>query len=88
MSNGKLFIGLALGALAGSALACFAHSQKGKKLRKDIHETLQDIRERNCTCNEHHHHHQNLQPEEIIEVVAGKVTPKTENTQSEKNQTP
>ena len=49
MSNGKLFLGLALGALAGSALACFAHSHKGKKLRMDLYETLHDLRNRGCT---------------------------------------
>ena len=51
MGNGKLFLGLALGALAGSALACFAHSHKGKKLRVDLYETLQDLRNRGCTCH-------------------------------------
>lgn len=70
MGNGKLFLGLALGALAGSALACFAHSHKGKKLRIDLYETLQDLRNRGCTC---HKNDATPQPNEVIEVVAGKV---------------
>ena len=36
MNNGKFFAGLALGALVGSALSCFAHSNRGRKLRKDL----------------------------------------------------
>ena len=28
MNNGKFFAGLALGALVGSALSCFAHSKE------------------------------------------------------------
>ena len=28
MNNGKFFAGLALGALVGSALSCFAHKQQ------------------------------------------------------------
>ena len=70
MSNGKLFLGLALGALAGSALACFAHSHKGKKLKMDLYETLYDLRNRSCTCNKSD---TIPQPDEVIEVVAGKV---------------
>ena len=35
MSNGNFFAGLVLGALAGSALSCFAHSNRGRKLRRD-----------------------------------------------------
>ena len=30
MNNGKFFAGLALGALVGSALSCFAHSNRGR----------------------------------------------------------
>ena len=70
MSNGKLFLGLALGALAGSALACFAHSHKGKKVKMDLYETLHDLRNRSCTCNKSD---TIPQPDEVIEVVAGKV---------------
>jgi gas vesicle protein len=36
MNNGKFFAGLALGALVGSALSCFAHSNRGRKLRRNI----------------------------------------------------
>ena len=38
MNNGKFFAGLALGALVGSALSCFAHSNRGRKLRRDVYE--------------------------------------------------
>ena len=79
MSNGKLFIGLALGALAGSALACFAHSHRGKKLRMSVCNSFNrrcscdDCGcEEGCTCQEHHHC-QYPEPDEVIEVVAGKV---------------
>ena len=37
MNNGKFFAGLALGALVGSALSCFAHSNRGRKLRRDVY---------------------------------------------------
>lgn len=79
MSNGKLLIGLALGALAGSALACFAHSQKGKKLRMNLCNTLRH----GCTCDDcgceegcecqKYPHCQYPKPDEVIEVVAGKM---------------
>nr|WP_237038138.1 YtxH domain-containing protein [uncultured Phocaeicola sp.] len=45
MSNGKFFVGLALGALVGSALSCFAHSNRGRKLRRDLYDTIQDLEE-------------------------------------------
>ena len=49
MNNGKFFAGLALGALVGSALSCFAHSNRGRKLRRDAvsytHLTLPTNRE-------------------------------------------
>lgn len=45
MNNGKFFAGLALGALIGSALSCFAHSSKGRKFRRDVRHTLQDWQE-------------------------------------------
>lgn len=72
MRNGKLFIGLALGALAGSALSCFIHSQKGRRMRVEIKEALRELRARGCKyedceceececeeedCRPHHHHH-------------------------------
>ena len=37
MNNGKFFAGLALGALVGSALSCFAHSNRGRKLISILH---------------------------------------------------
>ena len=43
MNNGKFFAGLALGALVGSVLSCFAHSNRGRKLRRDIYDTIQDL---------------------------------------------
>lgn len=42
MSNGKLIVGMALGALAGSAFRRFAHSDKGRKLKRDICDILQE----------------------------------------------
>ena len=41
----NFFAGLALGALVGSALSCFAHSNRGRKLRRDIYDTIQDLEE-------------------------------------------
>lgn len=34
MNNGKFFAGLALGALVGSALSCFAHSNRRSQIEK------------------------------------------------------
>ena len=45
MNNGKFFAGLALGALVGSALSCFAHSNRGRKLRRDVYDAIQDLQE-------------------------------------------
>lgn len=45
MSNGNLLAGLALGALVGSAITCFAHSRKGRKLRGDVYNAIQDLQE-------------------------------------------
>lgn len=50
MNNGKLITGFALGALAGAALSCFAHSHRGHKLRKDIYQTIQDFRAKGKCC--------------------------------------
>lgn len=72
MNNGKLFIGLALGAVAGSMLTCFAHSPKGRKLRRDIRHALQDLHEKKCCCTESCCSEEVPQPDEVIEVVAGK----------------
>ena len=43
MNNGKFFAGLALGALVGSALSCFAHSNRGRKLRRDVYDAIQGL---------------------------------------------
>ena len=45
MNNGKFFAGLALGALVCSALSCFAHSNRGRKLRRDVYDAIQDLQE-------------------------------------------
>lgn len=45
MSKGKFFVGMVLGALTGSALSCFARSNKGRKLRRDIYAAIQDLQE-------------------------------------------
>ena len=50
MNNGKFFAGLALGALVGSALSCFAHSNRGRKLRRDVYDAIQDLSIQTCTC--------------------------------------
>lgn len=50
MNNGKMIVGFALGALAGAALSCFAHSQRGHQLRKDIRKALLDIRSKGGCC--------------------------------------
>ena len=44
MNNGKFFAGLALGALVGSALTCFAHSNRGRKLRRDVYGERENAR--------------------------------------------
>lgn len=83
MRNGKLFIGLALGALAGSALSCFIHSRKGRRMRVEIKEALRELRARGCKyedceceCEEedcrphhHHHHHHHHEPKKDEEVI-------------------
>ena len=43
MNNGRMIIGFALGALAGAALSCFAHSSRGRKMRKDLYQTIHDM---------------------------------------------
>ena len=50
MNNGKMIAGFALGALAGAALSCFAHSHKGHQLRKDIQKALHDMYAKGCCC--------------------------------------
>ena len=50
MNNGKMMVGFALGALAGAALSCFAHSQRGQQLRKDIYQAIRDMKAKGCCC--------------------------------------
>ncbi len=45
MNNGKFFAGLALGALVGSALSCFAHSNKGHQLKRNVQDAFQNLKE-------------------------------------------
>ncbi|MBE6275144.1 MAG: YtxH domain-containing protein [Bacteroides sp.] len=73
MNNGKFFIGFALGTLAGGMMACFAHSSRGRKLRMDLHNTLQDLHTKGCCCKESYISEEVPQPDDVIEVVAGKV---------------
>ena len=70
MNNGKFFAGLALGALVGSALSCFAHSNRGRKLRRDVYDAIQDLQ-----ALAHHAKHK---AEEVSSEVAGKVGEKVE----------
>ena len=69
MNNGKFFAGLALGALVGSALSCFAHSNRGRKLRRDVYDAIQDLQE-DAKDLAHHAKHK---AEEVSSEVAGKV---------------
>jgi hypothetical protein len=50
MNNGRMIIGFALGALAGAALSCFAHSNRGRKMRKDLYQTIHDLRSKGGCC--------------------------------------
>ena len=74
MNNGKFFAGLALGALVGSALSCFAHSNRGRKLRRDVYDAIQDLQE-DAKDLAHHAKHK---AEEVSSEVAGKVGEKVE----------
>lgn len=75
MNNGKIIVGFALGALAGTALSCFAHSHRGHQLRRDLYHAIQDLRNRGkcckeCECGEEcecteEHECQKPKPEEI-----------------------
>lgn len=40
MSNGKLFVGMVLGVLAGNALNRFGRTEKGRKLKNDLCDIL------------------------------------------------
>ena len=77
MNNGKFFAGLALGALVGSALSCFAHSNRGRKLRRDVYDAIQDLQE-DAKDLAHHAKHK---AEEVSSEVAGKVGEKVEEVQ-------
>ena len=68
MNNGKFFAGLALGALVGSALSCFAHSNRGRKLRRDVYDAIQDLQE-DAKDLAHHAKHK---AEQVSSEVAGK----------------
>ena len=81
MNNGKFFAGLALGALVGSALSCFAHSNRGRKLRRDVYEAIQDLQE-DAKDLAHHAKHK---AEQVSSEVAGKVGEKVEKHRVRKN---
>ncbi|MBP3678794.1 MAG: YtxH domain-containing protein [Bacteroidaceae bacterium] len=87
MNNGKLIIGLLLGAVAGSALTCFAHSHRGKKLRRNLYERMQCLREncpcKDCTNEESCDCQEYPQPDEVIEVVAGEVKSKADESKGQ-----
>ena len=70
MNNGKFFAGLALGALVGSALSCFAHSNRGRKLRRDVYDAIQDLQE-DAKDLAHHAKHK---AEQVSSEVAEKVS--------------
>lgn len=50
MNNGKIIAGFALGALAGAALSCFAHSNRGHQLKKDIYRAIHDMKAKGKCC--------------------------------------
>lgn len=74
MSNGKFFAGLALGALVGSAISCFAHSSKGRKLKRDVYDAIQDLQEDAMDFA----HHAKHKAERVSSEVADKVGEKVE----------
>ena len=80
MNNGKFFAGLALGALVGSALSCFAHSNRGRKLRRDVYDAIQDLQE-DAKDLAHHAKHK---AEQVSSEVAGKVGEKVEEINKKK----
>lgn len=83
MSNGKFFAGLALGALVGSALSCFAHSNKGRKLRRDVYDAIQDLQEDAMDFA----HHAKHKAEHMGDEVAGKVGEKVEEVKGKLHET-
>lgn len=74
MSNGKFFAGMALGALVGSALSCFAHSRRGRKLKRDIYDAIQDLQEDAYDYASRAKH----KAEEVGDEVADKVSSKAQ----------
>lgn len=50
MNNGKVLVGFALGALAGTALSCLAQSHHGHHLKKKIYQVIQDMKAKGCGC--------------------------------------
>lgn len=83
MSNGKFFAGLALGALVGSALSCFAHSNRGRKLKRDVYDAIQDLQEDAVDFARHAKH----KAEHVSDEMAGKVGQKMEEMRSKLNET-
>ena len=75
MNNGKFFAGLALGALVGSALSCFAHSNRGRKLRRDVYDAIQDLQEDAKDLAHHAKHKAEVAGKvgEKVEEVKGKI---------------
>lgn len=51
MNNGKVFVGFALGALAGTALSCLAQSHHGHHLKRKIYQIIQDMKAKGCGCS-------------------------------------
>lgn len=82
MSNGKFFAGLALGALAGSALSCFAHSNRGRKLRRDVYDAIQDLQE-DARDFAHHAKHK---AERVGDELADKVSQKAQEMKGKLNE--
>lgn len=78
MSNGKLLAGLAIGALVGSAISCFAHSNRGKKFKNDLHSALQDLEDDACE----YVHRAKRKAEKAGSEVADKVNQRAEEVKS------
>lgn len=45
MGNGKLLLGLGLGAIIGSLATCFVHSSRGKKMKNDLCNAIHELEE-------------------------------------------
>lgn len=70
-NNGKFFAGLALGALTGCALSCFAHSNRGRRLRRDVCDTLHDLQEDASDFVRHARHKAEQAGEEVKSKLNG-----------------